>query len=145
MLFCDAFLQVIALCIMNGSLYHNHTLHIYACSNSCTIQVKKLCHNASAQSASKSESMVASAATKKPRHEKSVSDNKPTTTLSMAKECLQSVAATHCNSIAKGALKYLLAKELKQGAIAQHQKKRQACGNMPSQKQKAKTATLTPK
>jgi len=58
---------------------------------------------------------------------------------------LQSTAAAHCNSIAKGALKCLLPKELKQDAIVQQQKNQRAPGNMPSQKAKAKTITSVPK
>jgi len=144
-LFRDASLQAIALRVANGSLYHNRPLRVYPCSNSRTVQVKKPRHNASARSQSESESAAAAAAAnKKPRHEKK-NDNKPTTTLSTGKELLQSAAAAHRNSIAKGALKRLLAKELKQDAVAQQQKKRRARGNTPPQKAKAKTATSAPK
>jgi len=131
--------------VVNGSLYHNRTLRVYPCSNSCTIQVKKPHHNATEQSASESESMEAAAvATKKPRHEKNASDTK-TITLSMGKERLQSAAATHHNSIAEGALKQPLGQGTqKQDAVAQQQKKRRARSNMPLQK-KAKTATSAPK
>ncbi len=145
-LFRDVYLQAIALSVANGSLYHNCPLRVYPCSNSRTVQVKKPRHNASARSQSESESAgAAAAASKNPRYEKNVSDTKPTSTLSMGKERLQSAAAAHRNSIAKGALKRLLAKELKQDAAARQQKKRRARGNTPSQKTKAKIATSAPK